>query len=296
MKRLFSFMLITTAALNLLTLSNLSAEWVKQSPYPTNLDLYAVAFTSPTHGFVGGQNSEWDTSGGLWETLDSGSTWTQRDVPLSSSDPINALFFFDTQLGWAMGNGTTPNCCHERTLNGGATWQSFNGPIGSTYDVRFLTSNFGHAVGNYGFAITRNGGVSWSFAPNSIHYVDFRNTSLGLGSSVNGLYRTSDGGVTFTRVRTGSISTARFVNNTIALALTADGRILRSTDAGLTWTDRGASQGTTSLLVLSATQAIAFLSDGHVLNTSDAGLTWTDRGIAAPDGVVNRAVVAAGTA
>ena len=296
MKRLFSFVLIATAALNLSTLPNLSAQWVKQSPYPTNLDLYTVAFTSLTHGFVGGQNSEWDTSGGLWETLDGGSTWTQRDVPMSSSDPINTLFFFDSELGWAMGNGTSPNCCHERTLDGGATWQPFNGPIGSTYDVRFLTPDFGHAVGNYGFAITRNGGVSWSYAPNSIHYVAFRNTSLGLGSSVNGLYRTTDGGLTFTRVRTGSISNARFINDTIALALTNDGRILRSTDAGLTWTDRGASQGTTSLLILSETQAIAFRSDGRVLNTADAGLTWTDRGIAAPDGVVNWAVVAEGTA
>lgn len=113
--------------------------------------------------------------------------------------------------------------------------------------------------------------MSWSYAPNSIHYVAFRNTSLGLGSSVNGLYRTTDGGLTFTRVRTGSISNARFINDTIPLALTNDGRILRSTDAGLTWTDRGASQGTTSLLILSETQAIAFRSDGRVLNTADAG-------------------------
>ena len=96
MKRLFSFVLIATAALNLSTLPNLSAQWVKQSPYPTNLDLYTVAFSSLTHGFVGGQNSEWDTGGGLWETLDGGSTWTQRDVPMSSSDPINTLFFFDS--------------------------------------------------------------------------------------------------------------------------------------------------------------------------------------------------------
>ena len=98
MKRLFSFVLIATAALNLSALPNLSAQWVKQSPYPTNLDLYTVAFTSPTHGFVGGQNSEWDTGGGLWETLEDGSTWTQRDVPMSSSDPINTLFFFDNEL------------------------------------------------------------------------------------------------------------------------------------------------------------------------------------------------------
>ena len=295
MKRFFSFLLIAVAV-SLLTLPNLMAQWLKQSPYPTNLDLYAVAFTSSTHGFVGGQNSQWDTSGGLWETLDGGATWTQRDVPISSSDPINTLFFFDSDRGWAMGNGTSPSCCHERTLDGGVTWQPFNGPIGSTYDVRFLTPDFGHAVGNYGFAISRNGGVSWSYAPNSIHYVGFRNTSLGLGSSVNGLYRTTDGGLTFTRVRTGSISNARFINDTIALALTNDGRILRSTDAGLTWADRGASQGTTSLLILSETQAIGFGSDGRVLNTADAGLTWIDRGIAAPDGVVNWAVVAEGTA
>ena len=50
------------------------------------------------------------------------------------------------------------------------------------------------------------------------------------------------------------------------------------------------------MLILSETQAIAFRSDGRVLNTADAGLTWTDRGIAAPDGVVNWAVVAEGTA
>src|ERR1044072_6101537 len=109
MKRFPSFVLIA-AALNLSTWSNLSAQWLKQSPYPTNLDLYTVAFTSRTHGVVGGQTSQWDTSGGLWQTLDGGSTWTQRDVPMSSSDPINTIFFLDSQLGWAMGNGTSPNC------------------------------------------------------------------------------------------------------------------------------------------------------------------------------------------
>jgi photosystem II stability/assembly factor-like uncharacterized protein len=296
LKRFASLGLRITVALNSWPLCDASAEWIKQSPYPTNLDLYTVAFTSADRGFVGGQNSQWDTSGGIWETPNDGLTWTQRDVPNSSSDPINTVFFLDSQLGWAMGNGTSQNCCHERTVDGGTTWLPFSGPIGSTYDVRFLTADFGHAVGNYGFAITRNGGVSWSFAPNSIHFVDFPNTSLGLGSSVNGLYRTTDGGLTFTRVRTESISNARFINDTFALALTNTGRILRSTDAGLTWTDRGASQGTTSLLVLSETQAIAFRSDGRVLNSADAGLTWTDRGIAVPDGVVNWAVVADGIA
>jgi len=296
MKRLCSFLFLASIAFNLSILAGASAQWIKQSPYPTNLDLYTVAFTSSTHGFVGGQNSQWDTSGGLWETLDGGLTWTQRDVPTSSSDPINSLFFFDPDRGWAMGNGTTPNCCHERTLDGGATWSAFNGPIGSTFDVRFLSADFGYAVGNYGFAISRNGGVSWSIAPNSIHYVGFRNTSLGLGSSVNGLYRTTDGGLTFKRVRTESISNARFIDDTLALGLTNTGRILRSTDAGLTWTDRGASLGTTSLLILSGTQAIAFGNDGHVLNSADAGLTWTDRGIAVADGAVNWTVVADGIA
>jgi photosystem II stability/assembly factor-like uncharacterized protein len=296
MKRLSSLAFVAAFVFNLLSLPSASAQWIKQSPYPTNLALYTVAFTSPEHGFVGGQNSEWDTGGGLWETLDGGLTWTQRDIPNSTTDPINSLFFFDPARGWAMGNGSSPNCCHERTFDGGATWSPFSGPIGSTYDVRFLTPDFGHAVGNYGFAITRNGGVSWSYAPNSIHFVAFRNTSLGLGSSVNGLYRTTDGGLAFTRIRTESISNARFVNDTIALAVTTNGRILRSTDAGLTWTDRAASQGTTSLLVLSETQVISFRYDGRVLNSSDAGLTWTDRGIAVPDGVVNWAVVSDGVA
>src|SRR5688500_15006930 len=52
-----------TAAACLGAVAPASAGWVQQSPRPTGLDLYAVAFHSPNHGFVGGQNSIWDTNG-----------------------------------------------------------------------------------------------------------------------------------------------------------------------------------------------------------------------------------------
>ena len=273
-----------------------SAQWVQQSPRPTGLDLYDVAFPSLAHGFVVGQNSIWDEgAGALYQTADAGNSWIWLDVP-EISEPLDALFFLDAQRGWAMGNGISDGCCHYRTLDGGATWLSIEGPIGSTYSVRFLTPSFGYALGNYGFSISRDGGVSWSTAPSDIHFVDFRNTSLGLGvSTSDGILRTADGGLSFTLVRGGGASAARFLTDDVAVASAGD-RLLRSIDGGLTWTDRGPAQGTTSLLALTELDAVAFRYDGRVLRTSNAGLTWSDLGIALPDGMVDWTIVSPGVA
>ena len=286
---------VFTAVCVLAASSPASAQWVKQSPRPTGLDLYDVSFPTPVHGLVAGQNSIWDVEGALHATPDGGGSWETLDVPVLS-EPINALFFLDAQHGWAMGNGVSPTCCHSRTTDGGATWEPIEGPVGSTYSVRFFDTEFGHALGNYGFAISHDGGLSWSIAPNGMHFVDFRDTSLGLGvSSSDGIFRTTNGGLSFTPVRSGSASAARFLTNSIAVAIT-DGRLLRSTDGGLNWTDRGSAQGTTSLLALDAQRAVAFLYDGRVLRTADAGLTWADRGIALPDGMVDWEVIGPGVA
>jgi photosystem II stability/assembly factor-like uncharacterized protein len=74
-----------------------------------------------------------------------------------------------------------------------------------------------------------------------------------------------------------------YLGNGIALAgTTSGGRIIRSNDFGLTWTDLGSISGATGI------ECIAYLGNGiaifgtdnnHIWRSTDFGLTWTDLGV-----------------
>ncbi len=74
-----------------------------------------------------------------------------------------------------------------------------------------------------------------------VYGMDFLDSQVGLvaGAILNGLkgiYRTVDGGRTWTLVYQGLVNDVAFLTSSVAVAAQAD-RMLRSTDQGQTWTD-----------------------------------------------------------
>lgn len=152
--------------------------WTQQSPFPTGQDIYDLAFTSPTRGFVAG------TWRALVETQDGGQTWTKRMSGGLGSDPFYRVTFFDTQRGFLFGNNNDA----WRTTNGGTTWSQMSTMFaGSWYYADFVSPTFGVAGCNGAGAYTADGGVTWNLLqgwPDSPFYysIDMRDTSVGLST------------------------------------------------------------------------------------------------------------------
>jgi photosystem II stability/assembly factor-like uncharacterized protein len=107
-----------------------TAQWSKQSPIPTHLEVRGVAAPTTQRVFISTADNPFDSTGALFESADGGATWISRDIPIGLGDPFHGLFFFDNQNGWAYGND------NYRTSDGGTTWTQLPF-IGTTYFMEF---------------------------------------------------------------------------------------------------------------------------------------------------------------
>lgn len=252
-----------------------------QSALPTGVNLGGAAFTSPTHGFLVGDNHT------LVETHDGGLTWVTRMNTGLSTDPFYTIVFADAAHGYIAGN----NQDAYRTIDGGATWLPMGGMAsGSVRALDFVAATIGFAGYNGALTHTSDGGQTWQvrgqYPDCPIMYgMDFRDGAVGLcggGRSTpwhdSGIYRTEDGGWTWALVHAGGVNDVLWISETSALAI--DGELLmRSDDEGRTWV--GASftpidTGLSEFTRVGTTERLAGVSGkGDIWLSWDMGLSWT---------------------
>ena len=187
------------------------------------------------------------SGGGVWKTTDGGQNW----IPLTDDQPSLATGSIAVAPSNPdivyVGTGEQNNSADSyygagvlKSTNGGATWTqltgAFVGPFGSS-----RVSGGGARIG--GLAVHPSN-------PNVVLAAVDRTPA-----SAAGIYRTSDGGQTWTVVLGGAVGTDVVFNpadpNTVYAAIgTVNGGALngvyKSTDAGVTWTRSGGA-GTTAL-------------------------------------------------
>lgn len=253
------------------------AQWSAESPIPTHLDVRGVAAPAAGRLFVATDDDSFDAGGALFESLDGGATWAQRDVPESLGSGLFGVFFVDAQRGWVWGNE------NYRTTDGGATWEALP-LLGSTYFLEFHTRSFGVASGNFGDVVSRDGGLTWEASPEGISAFAFAGDTIGVGAANTGLFRTTDGGATFALVHPGAAQAVTFLSPSIAVAI-VDGALLRSSDAGETWSARAAALGRSELFAVSDSVVLAWGRSGafpdyddRILRSEDGGENWSDLG------------------
>ena len=118
-------------------------------------DLLAVAFASPSVGFVGG------VGGTVYATADGGQTWASRSQP--SLGEVRKLRLSSGPTVWA-----ATSVGLFKTVNGGQSWQraqfaNSGGAVGPAFDVQFVTPLVGYAAGENGnICKTTDGGQTWT--------------------------------------------------------------------------------------------------------------------------------------
>jgi photosystem II stability/assembly factor-like uncharacterized protein len=256
--------------------------WIRQSPYPADVDVHAVWFSSPDVGWIAGADDL------LMGTSDGGATWAQtpslpRD-PQFAEDPIWHVQFTDPLHGFAMGN------LGYRTVDGGASWQGLGPtPPGSVYDFEFLDPLEGYCWDRRSIFRTLNGAASWAQAlPFSLDHfvldVDFLDANLALAvgeiSNVTGVFRSTSAGSGWQLVSSQPLERVLYLNASEVVG--SDGaRFYRSVDGGASWTlthdgaDPLSQADVQALCRIDDDSAAAIGFDARIWITHDRGQTWT---------------------
>ncbi len=175
------------------------------------------------------------SDGAVFKTIDTGITWAQTS--LFTQFDINALYFVNENLGFAVGNMR----CVYKTTNGGQTWSTTSGdPYLTLYDVFFVSENIGYVVGSDHFMMkTSDGGQNWNIfsttaSVTNIYFID-ENTAYGLSSGQ--LVKSTNGAQSWSAVGMTDCRSYCFLDTNTVFGVGSYGRILKSEDAGATFTN-----------------------------------------------------------
>ena len=301
MRRLLNALFAVIISLSSFSIPNCLAETTWQSIGPFGGDVQTIAI-DPTnsqtlYATTGG--------GGFIKTTNGGASWTTPSG-VTNYGGAGALIIdpTNTQTVYAGGGGGV-----YKTTNGGVSWTAVNS--GMNYNVLSLAVDPANSqtlyAGTQGGGVfkTTNGGTSWT-AVNSgititpgpsdtrIHFlaIDPNNSQTiyagAHDNSVSGpsggvLYKTTNGGQTWTAATTGMTATevmslAIDPSNSQTVYAVAGPGLVKSTNGGASWTEfsNGITSGTVSLAIdPTNTQTLYVGTNGGVFKTTTGGATWT---------------------
>lgn len=206
--------------------------------------LISVFFLNGKDGFVTSYN------GGIYKTTDSAKTWS---TSISTTNlPIRDIYFLDANNGFAVGG---ENSC---------------GGTGCIPPGGFILR-------------TQDAGQTWSriFTPSNkfeITSITFINSLVGFCVGVNVIYKTIDGGQSWTENQVnnlgGNMMKIKFKDSQNGFVVCLFDKILKTIDGGTTWqvTTPNKKIGYYSV---SSTRELSYVSgQGKILKSSDNGISW----------------------
>ncbi|UXI69080.1 WD40/YVTN/BNR-like repeat-containing protein [Tahibacter amnicola] len=226
-------------------------------------------------------------AGGLWKSTNAGATWTRLSDVLDSPS-IGAVLanagagsapddvWVGTGEAYAGGCGGYFGQGIYHSTDGGATFTPRNGSGSTALNLSFINAIARHPANTQTLLVGGSGKCT------------------GGSSSGSGVYRTTDGGATWTRViSTGNSMDIVFHpgNGNIAYAAVNGSGVHKSTDGGVTWTvlagGMPASASNVRLAMAPSDSNTLYALAGSpvgLYKTTDAGATWTKVNAAACEG------------
>jgi photosystem II stability/assembly factor-like uncharacterized protein len=189
--------------------SELTAQWIRQSPIPTEKMLRDVCFVNQDTGWVFGDD------GSVYRTNDCGDTWIDQSID-TYFEVLQGLFL-DPDTGWIAVSSDQQDAWGYiyKTNNGGYTWdQQYFDQNSSIIDLSFINHDTGWALAfcnrqyptviqkNF-FLKTTDSGTNWSLLDSIDQYgaerMQFLNDTLGYlaGMYDPPLMKSTDGGMTW---------------------------------------------------------------------------------------------------
>jgi len=252
---------------------NRGIDWIIQNSNTKN-ELRDVKFIDQNSGWAVGD------SGTVIKTSNGGVNWTTSNIPVSKN--LESVDFFDQDHGVTVGNGGALFI----TSNGGTTW--INRTTGGYifYDVNILNNSNCWASGWDGISnkifYTSDRGYNWhligSISGNAIFDLFFINELVGLGAGMNGIWKTTNGGVSWVhKGGTEDMYSINFIDNLYGWAVGQYGEILRTTNGGDQWFEqiyeRVTPYNLNSAYFIDRLEGFAVGSNGTIIKTDNGSPT-----------------------
>jgi len=228
---------------------------------------------------------------------------------------VLVIRFIDDDIGVAAG----ANGGMLRTVDGGRTWSGIESPTGRyLVDIAFMTPLLGIAVGGDSgqgatVILTSDGGLTWQAhacpaamtlcaSRQPLSAIDVRPSGAGMAVGPRILIATTDGGRTWTEREQHeafvTLTDVAVLDDRTAVVTGGAGTILRTTDAGASWTRvlSGTRVGLTSVAFADPDRGLIVGHRGVILATTDGGRTWRRDPVRIPATLVDLVINPAGTA
>jgi len=242
----------------------------------TQKDYNAIEFVSEEVGFLGGEQL-------FAMTNNEGASWF--NISRIYGNEVLSIDFLDENIGFAVGQHYTygPGFIYY-TTDAGFNWdvayyQTY--AYAAVHDVFVLDITHGWAVGDDGniFRIVY-GFDHWSYVtslPVDLLSVFFINQDIGWASGWGKLYKSTNGGISWSEKQTGvntRIWDVLFLNQNEGWATAYPNVLLHSTDGGETWISTIASIPFVYKLCF-VSDSLGFVTgNSYILKTTDGGNNW----------------------
>lgn len=217
---------------------------------------------------------------------DAGQSWRQA-VRVATRETLTAVSFVGDKDGWAVGHGGIVMATHD----GGENWEPLYsaGADVVLFSVHFSDARNGLAVGAFGHAMaSRDGGRSWRKLAlgqggqsdrHLYHIFAGADSALWVTAEAGGLFRSSDGGDSFTAFSLpykGSIWGGLALKDGALVVWGMRGHVLHSADQGRSWRDvkSGTDQAFTAGVQLASGELVLAGLGGVVARSHDGGHTF----------------------
>jgi len=241
-----------------------------------------IWFTSPSKGFAA------VADGYLWQSLDSGKTWTR--IPNTYASTANSLgmsnlFFANSTYGFAQGLSQL-----QVTKDGGNTWSLLSLPTSKAYNIFFTSPSTGY-YGDIdgGLYKTTDSGKTW--------ISNFKSTRTGVDYPVHFLTpdkgfvlcgdatfsKTGDGAASWQQVQknifvtgttTPGYNTLQFVDDLTGFYASQNG-VFKTIDGGQTWKNVYPNGSNVNVIKFFDATTGYYKADRTIYKTTDGGQTWT---------------------